>query len=163
MLSIHRKQAYNRNYHCTCLFHSYSCNSEILQHRHSIETAMNSSPIHLRIPTLFLLARHRIHYHVHTIINPFHSLRDGASLKYGVAIHDVIPFYVILRIGHSLPTTDDDRKLHSSLIPCSRYYHSIRTSPLHSFQYSSNNNDQNPTHFYSKTMQSSSSKEYNII
>ena len=163
MLSIHRKQAYNRNYHCTCLFHSYSCNSEILQHRHSIETAMNSSLLHLRIPTLFLLARHRIHYHVHTIINALHSLRNNATLKNEVAIHDIILFCVTRRTGHSLPTRGDDRKLHSSLIPCSRYYHSIGTLPLHSFQYSSNNNDQNHTHFYSETMQSSSSKEYNII
>ena len=50
---------------------------------------------------------------------------NSASRKTVVAIHDVIPFYVILRIGHSLSTRGDDRKLHSTFVPCSRYYHSI--------------------------------------
>lgn len=112
---------------------------------------------------ILLLARHRIHYHVHTITNTLHSLRDGATLKNEVAIHDVIPFCVTRRTGHSLPTRGDDRKLHSSLIPCSRYYHSAWTNALYSCQSSSNCNDQNPTHFYSETMQSSSSNEYSII
>ena len=133
------------------------------QYSHSIQTAMNSSPLHPRIPTLFLLARHRIHNHTHIITNALHSLRDNASLKNDVAIHDVIPFCVILRKGHSLPTRGDNRKLHSTLIPCSRYYRSIWTNALHSFQYSSNNNDQNHTHFCSETRQSSSSDEYNTI
>ena len=124
---------------------------------------MNSSPLHLRAPTPFLLARHRIHGHVHIITNTLHSLRDNATRKNVVAIHCIIQFRVILRKGHSLQTNGDERKLQSTLIPCSRYYHSIGTLPLHSFQYSSNNNDQNHTHFYSETMQSSSSNECSII
>ena len=163
MLSVHRKQTYNRNNHYTCLFHSFSSHSAITNYTHSIETARNSSPLHLRMPTLFLLERQRIHSHTHVIINALHSRRDNTLLKNEVAIHDVIPFYVTQRTGHSLPTRGDDRKLHSSLVPCSRYYHSIWTITLHSFQYSSNNNDQNPTHFYSETMQLSSSNEYSII
>lgn len=163
MLSVHRKQTYNRNYHYTCLFHSFSSHSAISQYCHSTEMARNSSSLHLRIPTLFLLARHRIHYHVHTIKNEHHSLRDNATLKNEMAIHDAIPFYVTRRTGHSLPTRGDDRKLQSAFIPCSRYYHSLWTLPLHSFQYSSNSNDQNRTHFSSETMQSSFSDDYSII
>ncbi len=163
MLSVHRKQTYNRNYHYTCLFHSLSSHSAISQYCHSIETARNSSPLHLRISTLFLLARHRIHYHVHTIINALHSLRDDATLKNEVAIYDAIPFYVTRRTDHLLPTRGYNRKLQSAFIPCSRYYHSIWTIPLRSFQYSSNSNNQYHLDSYSETMQSSSSDDYSII
>ena len=125
MLSIHRKQTYNRNYHYTRLFHSLSSHSAILQHCYSIEMARNSSPLHLRIPTLFLLAMHRIHNHVHTIKSALHSLRNNASLKNEVTIDDIIPFYVTRRAAHSLPTSGEYGQLHSTLVPCSRYYHSI--------------------------------------
>ena len=163
MLSVHRKQTYNRNYHCPRLSHSLSSPSAITNKTHSVEVVRNYSPLHPHSPTPFLLARHRIHYHVHIIINALHSLRDNATLKNEVTTLVIIPFYGIMATIHSSSTSGDYRKLHSTLITCSRYCHSNWTSSLHSFQYSSNSNDQNPTHFYSETMQSSSSNEYSII
>ena len=163
MLSVHRKQTYNRNYHCPRLSHSLSSPSAITNKTHSVEVVRNYSPLHPHSPTPFLLARHRIHYHVHIIINALHSLRDNATRKNVVSIHCIIQFRVILRKGHSLQTNGDERKLQSTLIPCSRYCHSTWTSPLHSFQYSSNSNDQYHLDSYSETMKSSSSNEYSII
>ena len=47
-LSNHWKQAYKWNYHYARLSHSLSSNSAIAQYSHSIQTAMNSSPLHPR-------------------------------------------------------------------------------------------------------------------
>ena len=53
--SIHGKQAHKRNHTYTRLFRSFASYSAIPQYSHSIETALNSSPLHLRTtlpPTL---------------------------------------------------------------------------------------------------------------
>ena len=124
MLSVHRKQTYNRNYHCPRLSHSLSSPSAITNKTHSVEVVRNYSPLHPHSPTPFLLARHRIHYHVHIIINALHSLRDNATLKNEVTTLVIIPFYGIMATIHSSSTSGDYRKLHSTLITCSRYCHS---------------------------------------
>ena len=69
---------------------------------------MNTSPLHPRTSTLFLLERQGIHNHIHIITNTLHSLWDNATLKNEVAIHDAIPFYVMMRKSCSLPASDDD-------------------------------------------------------